>query len=443
MIYSTMSENNLPIKREISTIQEMTSFIGELKADAPLPIKYALDSQLQIISAMQSPTIIDTALSTMVLNLRTSLACCSDNKQQQKLLKEQFSLMIQNLIFFLDVKVQYFCKKNNDLSRQLFIRAGEGFSNNLKNLMLLTIETFSSTTKVVAAGVDVIGTNVANTAISLGTEAINASKTGSTTTTKGDETTHDEKGLDPEIARANAETGKCAIETINGNLGQLDERTAYHVNEWRDRMENVIINNVFSEERLEKQAELRDTFYKWWNKESINKEEEDNFYGAINNTIKKLWKYREVVGKSMVISDMIERYLPYLQRHLIKKSIPENRIARFLEENPANNLLPVKYLNKCISFLFLSRNRKEDVENTLKEIEATIDEYQKIANYFDDTIVILTSDLPEKELKFIDEFRACLKESGGKISSKDRKYLEKVRIKLDISEERAKELEEL
>lgn len=437
-----MSTNDLPIKREISTIQEMTSFIGELKADAPLPIKYALDSQLQIISAMQSPTIIDTALSTMVLNLKTSLDYCSDKMQKQNLLKE-FSMMIQNLIFFLDVRFQQFCKKNNDLSRQLFIQAGERFSNNLENLMLLTIETFSSTTKVLAAGVDVIGTNAANAAISLGTEVINASETGSTTTTKGDETTHDEKGLDPEIARANAETGKCAIEAINGNLGQLDERTAYHVNEWRDRMENVIINNIFSEEQLEKHAELRDTIYKWWNKESINKEEEDNFYEAINNTITKLWKYREVIGKSMIISDMIERYLPYLQRHLIKKNIPENKIARFLEENPTNKLIPFKYFNKFISILFVSKNRKEDVENKLNEIEATLNKYQDVANYFDEVDDFLSRDLTKEESKYRDEFHARLKASGGEVSSKDRKYLEKVRIKLGISEERAKELEEL
>lgn len=420
----------------------MTSFIGELKADAPLPIKYALDSQLQIISAMQSPTIIDTALSTMVLNLKTSLDYCSDNKQHQNLLKE-FSMMIQNLIFFLDVRFQQFCKKNKDLSRQLFIQAGERFSYNLKNLMLLTIETFSSTTKVVAAGVDVIGTNAANAAISLGTEAINASKTASTTTTKGDETTHDEKGLDPEIARANAETGKCAIEAINGNLGQLDERTAYHVNEWRDRMENVIINNIFSEEQLEKQAEYRDTLYNWVNKESNYEEEEDNFYEAINNTITKLWKYREVIGKSMIISDMIERYLPYLQKHLIKKNIPENKIARFLEENPTNKLIPFKYFNKFISILFVSKNRKEDVENKLNEIEATINKYQDVANYFDEVGDILSRDLTKEESKYRDEFHARLKSAGGEVGSKDRKYLEKVRIKLGISDERAKELEEL
>ena len=49
--------------------------------------------------------------------------------------------------------------------------------------------------------------------------------------------------------------------------------------------------------------------------------------------------------------------------------------------------------------------------------------------------------LTDNENEYVEELKICMKESGG-ISPGERRLLEKIRIKLGISEIRAKELEE-
>ena len=68
--------------------------------------------------------------------------------------------------------------------------------------------------------------------------------------------------------------------------------------------------------------------------------------------------------------------------------------------------------------LGISVERAEELEKSLQEIQLT-----------------------KEEKEYLEEYQACLEE--GEISSKERRLLDRLRDKLGISEERAKEIETL
>ena len=54
--------------------------------------------------------------------------------------------------------------------------------------------------------------------------------------------------------------------------------------------------------------------------------------------------------------------------------------------------------------------------------------------------IAINQDLPENEQRYLEELQFCL-EDDGKIDEKERRMLERIRLKYGISEKRAKELE--
>ena len=430
--------SSLPEKRVISTDQEMTSLIGELKVDAPLPIQNALSSQLQIINFVQSPKLSDSVLTLLISNLETSLNYCT-NTSQRKNIRNQFSLMIQNLIFFLDARSLSYIKKNKELSKTLFVNAGELFSDSMKNLMLIATQCFGTVVKVGTDAVDVVGTNAMNAAIGIGTEFINSAKTGVSETSHADgSVTTEEKGLDPEIAKSNVEMGKHTIDTINSNVGELSDRISSHVDQWQDRIDNIIINNIFSQEQIEKKKAFYGDLYDWWNQDESTNEEIDSFYETINNTILKLQKYRQYIGKSIIISDMIERYLPELRLYLIEKRIGRSKGG--LLDKPVIKKFPT---TKVIKSILSVKNDIADStihQTKIAEVDSVIDEYHKLAQTFSKTSELIDPSflgLSNSEQIYFDTYKDMFFRS-----ELHRDRLERMRIQLNISIPRAKEIED-
>ena len=75
-----------------------------------------------------------------------------------------------------------------------------------------------------------------------------------------------------------------------------------------------------------------------------------------------------------------------------------------------------RLLDRLRNRLGISVERAEELEKSLQEIQLT-----------------------EEEKEYLEEYQACLEE--GEISSKERRLLDRLRDKLGISEERAKEIE--
>ena len=75
----------------------------------------------------------------------------------------------------------------------------------------------------------------------------------------------------------------------------------------------VTIQNLFDEDV--EHTSFFSKIIKWWNKEAENAEAADNFMKSLFNIIKKLDKYHEVIGPSMLIAGLIDRYKGLLSEY--------------------------------------------------------------------------------------------------------------------------------
>lgn len=220
-----MNSNMREFPKEISTLEQMESWLISLKDGANASAQEALKAQLQVVRFIQSPTLIDTTFDTLILRLKTSLKK-AENEGQKEQIREAFSLMIQNYVFFFDARLQYAINENKEEARLLFLQAGEMLSNSVKRVALL---------------------------------AVNGSEIG-------------------EIA-------------------------------------SVIVHNLFDESDDASAISLFNRLWKWWNKDKIIVEKRHEFYITLYGMCKKLGKYQPMIGKSLIISGMIERYTPDISEY--------------------------------------------------------------------------------------------------------------------------------
>lgn len=198
----------------ISSMEEMQAFLAELERNCvstAITAKTAIQSQMLVINNIQSPTLVDTAFDTLILNLRKSLKAADDLEKEE--LREVYCLMIQNYVFFMDAKYQAKVKANREESRALLEQAGLQLSRSV---------------------------------------------------------------------------GQVACLATGAPSG------------------GVVIGNIFDEGA--EQTTLWSKVVKWWNKAADTREAEDNFNKSLFAIIKKLDKYHEVIGPSMLIAGLIDRY---------------------------------------------------------------------------------------------------------------------------------------
>lgn len=209
--------------REIDTLEGMNDWLSELQAGASESVQQALKAQMQVISFVQSPTLVDTTIDTLVLNLKKSLECESSDEMRKKI-HERFSLMIQNYVFFLDARMQMEINANKQEANRLCNMAGEMLSQSVVDVAMLAVP------------------------------------------------------------------GAGAVGALKGVSG-------------------VVVKNVFAENSPESSS-----FFSGLLKLIMNNQSEKiaEFYKTVYAIITKLDKYSDLIGKSMLISGMIERYTPNL-----------------------------------------------------------------------------------------------------------------------------------
>ena len=117
-------EQSMPQVEKIDSLEKMDSFLSSLQMSASRSIAEALKAQLAVIRFVSSPSLVDTTLDTLILNLKKSLdGANSDDERNQ--LRELFSLMILNYIFFFDARLQYAINDNQKRGRSLLEEAGK------------------------------------------------------------------------------------------------------------------------------------------------------------------------------------------------------------------------------------------------------------------------------------------------------------------------------
>lgn len=221
--------------KEITSLEQMESWLTSLESGAIVSVQEALKAQLQVIRFIQSPTLIDTTLDTLILGLKKSLKK-AENEEQKENLRESFSLMIQNYVFFFDARMQYAINESKDEARQLFLQAGEMLSNSVKEVALMAVS----------------GKRIS------------------------------------EIAK-------------------------------------VTVHNLFDENDNTSAISLFNRIWKWWNKDKIIAEKREEFYVTLYNICRKLGKYQPLIGESMIINGMIERYASAIYEYYYEQTLNKNK----------------------------------------------------------------------------------------------------------------------
>lgn len=131
---SSNEENN----NVITSLHDMSLWLNKLQVGASPAVKEALSAQINVIRFVQSPTLIDTTFDTLMYSLDKSLRI-TQNEEERAGIREVFCLMIQNYVFFLDAKFQMAVNQNREEGRKLFVEAGELLSNSIKDVALMAV----------------------------------------------------------------------------------------------------------------------------------------------------------------------------------------------------------------------------------------------------------------------------------------------------------------
>lgn len=137
---------NIPatiMSKEISvhqsnSIENLNSLLSNLKDNAPISIQEAISAQIQVITYIQSPTLIDTNFSTFFQHLKKSLKYSSSEIEKDSI-RESFALMIQNYVFIMDARLQYEINENKEEAIKLLKSAGESLINSVTNITMVAV----------------------------------------------------------------------------------------------------------------------------------------------------------------------------------------------------------------------------------------------------------------------------------------------------------------
>lgn len=135
---------------------------------------------------------------------------------------------------------------------------------------------------------------------------------------------------------------------------------------------------------------------------------QDTIEGTIKNTMNSLTSYASSVG------NIVHKILPVNMTDIEKEYLDELKAC--LEEDGEISSRERRLLNRLRERLGITEERAEELE-----------------------VFLLNPQLTEEEQEYLDEYKICKEE--GEISSREKRLLDKLRVKLRISEDRARELE--
>lgn len=136
-----------PRVHTLNSIEEVENFLNDLQKNASISIASAIEAQLRVIKdVVYSPNLVDSTITLLIQNLKKSL----DYEQSQQVreeLREKFSIMIQNYVFFLDARLQYEIKEHKKETWDLVEKAGNQLCNSACDLALMAMTNGASSIK--------------------------------------------------------------------------------------------------------------------------------------------------------------------------------------------------------------------------------------------------------------------------------------------------------
>lgn len=332
---------NLPIKRELNSIEEVTEVLSYVHTMVPENMQCVIDSQLKVLNYVQSPTLIDSTFTTLITQYEYALKCSSNEDKEDT--KRNFQRILHNFVFYLDAKTQYAINKNSTLSKKLIVDASEMLTLSVRDIICASLHLCVASGKIALANV------VANKAIEsvlsitedtmehiefmhMNTVRVLSDAARPSVSTKNAESTIiEEKGIDPQNTQIISNYSNKSQEILGGisekassfiisETDKQHERSTIAIDEAHAAIDSIIVNNLFGEERIGRIRSLFGTLYDWIGKDKKNEKLKKDFYLSIQMLIDKLIKYKTLIGPSVIVSDMIERYLPSIEEELSSQS---------------------------------------------------------------------------------------------------------------------------
>ncbi len=112
----------------VTTTEGMKKWLQDLGKDTTPALMQVLQTQMQVIKYVESPSMTGMLFDNMILCLNKALKLTSDPVQLENI-RESFALMMQNYFFMIETNLRCAEKKNSEETTKLLIQSGEMLSD--------------------------------------------------------------------------------------------------------------------------------------------------------------------------------------------------------------------------------------------------------------------------------------------------------------------------
>lgn len=122
----------------IDSVDSLNCYLQSLQADASPAVMMALQSQLQVLKYVQSPSMMLMAVDNIMLCLHKALKSAEDETTKENL-KETFTTLIQSFIFAIEAKLRYEIDSAREESVQLLAEAGDLLMSSVTSTAMMVV----------------------------------------------------------------------------------------------------------------------------------------------------------------------------------------------------------------------------------------------------------------------------------------------------------------
>lgn len=122
----------------IDSVDSLNGYLASLQAEASPAVVMALQSQMQVLKYIQSPTMALMVVDNLMLSLHKALKE-AESDQQKEVLRECFASLLQSFIFVLEARLRYEIDNNKDETFRLLADAGDMLISSVGSTAMMVV----------------------------------------------------------------------------------------------------------------------------------------------------------------------------------------------------------------------------------------------------------------------------------------------------------------
>ena len=130
-------------KNVIDSIDSLNGYLQQLQPEASPSVVMALQSQLQVLKYVQSPTMTLMVVDNIMVCLHKALKL-AENDSVKELLKETFTTLLQSFIFAIEARLRYEVDSNREESIRLLSDAGDLLMSSVSSVATMVVPVAAS-----------------------------------------------------------------------------------------------------------------------------------------------------------------------------------------------------------------------------------------------------------------------------------------------------------